>query len=97
MRVLMVAVIASALATPGAASTVITAEDAQILQAEALADATAERVHGRFDFMLEDFESAVDQTTASGPAEFAEGCARVPIHAKRSDGTTVMKRVNVCN
>jgi hypothetical protein len=97
MRVFMVAGIASVLAAPSLASTVITAEDAQIWQAEALAAKAPERIHGGFDFMLEDFESAVDQTTAIGPVDFKENCARVRIHAKRSDGTTAIKRVNVCD
>jgi hypothetical protein len=97
MRVLLVAGIASVLATASFASKVMTADDAQILQTEALADRAPERIHGRFDFMLEDYEGAVDQTTASGRVDLSEICHRVPIQAKRSDGTTVIKRVNVCD
>jgi hypothetical protein len=78
------------------ASPDVSADDAQAMRAEALADRTPERIHGRFDFMLEDPEAAVDRTSGSGGSP-DDDCANVPIRLKRSDGITITKRANVCD
>jgi hypothetical protein len=83
-------------ATPALASQDISAADAEAMRIEALANSAPERVQGRFDFMLEDPDIAVDVTSGSG-GQPDDDCASVPVRVKRSDGSTIMKRVNTCD
>jgi hypothetical protein len=63
---------------------------------EALADRAPERIHGRSDFLLEDPDLTVDQTTGSG-GQPDDDCTNVPIRVMRSDGLVVTRRVNICD
>jgi hypothetical protein len=88
---LFVAYTTSPLASPD-----VSADDAEAMRAEALADRGPERIHGRSDFMLEDPDAAADQISGSGGIP-DDDCANVPIRLKRSDGVIVTKRTNVCD
>lgn len=99
MRVLMAIAIGCAAINPAVSSPTVSADEAAAMQFEALnwADVAPSRVHGSFDFMLEDPDIAVDQTTGRGSDNPYDDCANTPIRAKRSDGSTVIKRVDVCD
>jgi hypothetical protein len=85
-----------ALISPAAASPLVSPEDAEIMRLEALADRAPERIHGRFDFLLEDPDVAVDTTTGQATS-VDDDCSRVPIKVRRSDGQVVTERVDVCD
>jgi hypothetical protein len=81
---------------PATASPVVSPEDAEIMRLEALADRAPDRIHGRFDFLLEDPDVAVDTTTGQmTPGD--DDCSRVPVKVRRSDGRLVTQRVDVCD
>src|SRR3954468_20179533 len=83
--------------TPVLASPSMSWEEADLLRIEALADRAPERVHGRFDFVLEDVDASVDATTGQGLNASDDECANVPVFTQRSDGRVVKRRVNVCD
>ena len=85
-----------ALILPASASSVVSPEDAETMRLEALADRASDRIHGRFDFMLEDPDVAVDVTTGQASA-VDDDCSRVPVKVKRSDGRVVTQRFDVCD
>jgi len=78
-------------------SPLVSSEDADLLRTEALADRAPERMHGRFDFMLEDMDAGVDRTTGQGLNASDDDCANVPVITRRADGRVVKRRVNVCD
>jgi hypothetical protein len=82
---------------PTASSSLVSADDAEALRLEALAELAPGRIHGQFDYMLSDPDSNVDATDAAGNWNTGDDCANVPVRAKRSDGKIVMTRVNVCD
>jgi hypothetical protein len=79
------------------ASPRVSADDASAMESEALADVAPSRLQGSFDFMLEDPDTAVDQTTGRGSDNPYDDCANTPIRAKRSDGFAAIKRLDVCD
>jgi hypothetical protein len=85
-----------ALTLPASASPVVSPEDAETMRLEALADRAPDRIHGRFDFMLEDPDVAVDTTTGQATS-IDDDCSRVPVKVRRSDGRLVTQRVDVCD
>src|SRR4051812_5976822 len=82
---------------PVLASPSMSSEEADLLRIEALADRAPERVHGRFDFVLEDIDATVDATTGQGLNAPDDDCANVPVITRRLDGRLVKRRVNVCD
>ena len=86
----------TALILPASASPVVSPEDAETMRLEALADRAPERIHGRFDFLLEDPDMAVDMTTGQASSG-DDDCSRVPVKVRRSDGRVVTQRVDVCD
>jgi len=79
------------------ASPLVSSEDADLLGAEALAHRAPDRIHGRFDFMLEDPDASVDTTTGQGLNGPREDCVNVHVISRRSDGRLVKRRMNVCD
>ena len=79
------------------ASPKVSREEAAEMQADAMANLAASRIHGSFDFVLEDPDIAVDQTTGRGSDNPYNDWAHTPIRAKRSDGSTVVKKIDVCD
>ena len=75
------------------AAPVISPDEAEDMRAQALLE-RADRIHGQSDFILDDEDTYVDATTGTNPRE--ENCAKTPVHLKRSDGTTVVKRIDIC-
>jgi hypothetical protein len=67
-----------ALILPVSASPVVSPEDAETMRLEALADRAPERIHGRFDFLPEDPDMAVDATTGQATSS-DDDCWRVPV------------------
>jgi hypothetical protein len=95
---LILALAAASIALHSAsASPQVSADDATAMESEALADVAPSRLQGGFDFMLEDPDTAVDETTGRGFDNPYDDCANTPIRAKRSDGSTVIKRLDVCD
>jgi hypothetical protein len=97
MRFWLAIAIACVAMNPAVASPAVSADEAVAMQSEALADIAPSRIHGSFDFMLEDPDIAVDQTTGRGSDNPYDDCANTPIRAKRSDGSVVIKKVDVCD
>src|SRR4051812_18393195 len=85
-----------ALILPASASPVVSPEDAETMRLEALADRAPDRIHGSFDFLLEDPDMAVDATTGQATS-VDDDCSRVPVKVRRSDGRLVTQRVDVCD
>lgn len=54
----------------------------------------AERLHGRFDFVLDDEDTYSDATTGTSQRD---NCAQTPVRLKRSDGVMVTKRIYMCD
>jgi hypothetical protein len=85
-----------ALVLPASASPVVSPDDAETMRREALADRAPDRIHGRFDFLLEDPDMAVDATTGQA-GSVDDDCSRVPVKVRRSDGRVVTPRVDICD
>lgn len=69
-----------------------TADDAALLQIEALQD----RWQGRQHFLYDDENQPRPDTVGHAPLD-ARGCAQQPVRLKRSDGITVVRRLKRCD
>jgi hypothetical protein len=85
-----------ALILPASASPVVSPDDAETMRLEALADSAPEHIQGRFDFLLEDPDVAVDATVGQATSG-DDDCSQVPVKVRRSDGRLVTQRVDVCD
>jgi hypothetical protein len=79
-------------ALPAAASTDIGPGDAARMKMEAQIDSTISHIHGRSDMMTPE-----DGDMTSGHNAENQDCANTFVQKKRSDGTTVIDRAEVCD
>ena len=68
------------------------ADDAALPRIEALQD----RWQGRHHYLYDRDHQPGTETLGTGPSD-ARGCAQQPVRLKRSDGSTVVKRLKRCD
>jgi hypothetical protein len=96
MRVAAVVAVLLATATSAGASQSVSAEDAETMRLQALADRAPDNIHGSADFILRDPDADVDRTTGRSP-DGSEDCSNVPIRTNRSDGAVIVDRIDMCD
>jgi hypothetical protein len=96
MRMAAAVAVLLATATSAGASQSISAEDAEAMRLEALADRAPDNIHGPADFVLREPDADVDRTTGRS-RDGSEDCSNVPIRTKRGDGAVVVDRVDMCD
>jgi hypothetical protein len=72
------------------------AEDAQSLNIEALGDREPDRWQGRHHYLYDDENPPNSATVGSAPSE-GRTCASEPVRLRRSDGSTVVRRIRRCD
>lgn len=85
------------LTSPASATAVAptSADDAAVMQIEAIQDRSADIWQGRHHYLYDDDYQPGSETVGSVPAD-ARACATQPIRMRRSDGTTVVRRLKRC-
>jgi hypothetical protein len=77
------------------ASPQVSAEDAETMRIEALADRAPDRVQG-FTAYFHDLDGMVDLTTGRNMPDL-DGCSRVPVLTKPGNGKVVRQLIDVCD
>jgi hypothetical protein len=77
------------------ASPQVSAEDAEIMRIEALADRAPERIQG-FTPYIHDQDATADPTTGRNMPD-PDDCSRVPVLTKRGDGKVVRQLIDMCD
>ena len=77
------------------ASPQVSAEDAETMHIEALADRAPDRVQG-FSPYIHDLEAATDLTTGRNMPD-PDDCSRVPVLTKRGDDKVVRRLIDMCD
>lgn len=96
MRVLtLVGIVFFSLPLVATTSPQVSAEDAEIMRSEALADRAPDRIQG-FTPYIHDLDASVDQTTGRNMPE-PDDCSRVPVLTKRGDGKVVRQFIDMCD
>ena len=72
------------------------ADDARSLNIEALGDREPDRWQGRHHYLYDD-EYRPDAETMGSALPDARACAQQPVRLKRSDGSTMIKRLKRCD
>jgi hypothetical protein len=72
------------------------ADDAALMQIEAIQDRSADIWQGRHHYLYDDHYRPGLETMGAVPAD-ARACATQPIRMRRSDGSTVVRRLRRCN
>lgn len=78
-----------------AAASPTSADDAALMQAEALGDRAPDRWQGRHHYLYDDDHQPNSETVGSGDSN-RSNCAQEPVRIRRSDGSTVVRRINRC-
>ena len=73
-----------------------TADDAALLNIEALSDREPDRWRGRHHYLYDDEYQPSSTTVGSSPSD-GRTCASQPVRMRRSDGTTVVRRLRRCD
>ena len=72
------------------------ADDAALPNIEALGDREPDRWQGRHHYLYDDENQPNSATVGSAPSE-ARTCANEPVRLRRSDGSTVLRRIRRCD
>jgi hypothetical protein len=78
--------------TPIRAAAAPTADRAATVQAAPMAD----RWQGRRNYLYDDDHQPGSETTGQAPSD-ARGCVNEPVRTRRSDGSTVVRRLQRCD
>ena len=78
------------------ASPQVSAEDAETMRIEALADRAPDRVQG-FTPYIHDVEGKAGLTTTGRNMPDSDDCSRVPVLTKRDDGKMVRQLIDMCD
>jgi hypothetical protein len=97
MRAISVAAVACALLipNPAAANPPTNADEAALLKNEALSGRPPDRWQGRQHYLYDEDHQPVSETSGSGASD-ARACEDQLVLMRRSDGTTVVRRINRC-
>jgi hypothetical protein len=91
------ACIACALLTTFAAAAAPTdTDDAALVNIEALGNREPDRWQGRHHYLYDDEYQPGAATTGSVPSDI-RACGNEPVRMRRSDGTTVVRRIKRCD
>jgi hypothetical protein len=66
------------------------------LNIEALGDREPDRWQGRHHYLYDDEHRPGSATTGAAPSD-PRGCANEPVRLRRSDGSTVVRRIKRCD
>jgi hypothetical protein len=72
------------------------ADDSALLDIEALGDRAPDRWQGRQHYLYDDENQPNSATVGSAPSE-ARACASEPVRVRRSDGSTLVRRIRRCD
>jgi hypothetical protein len=72
------------------------ADDAALPNIEALGDREPDRWQGRHHYLYDDENQPNAATVGSAPSD-ARTCANEPVRLRRSDGSTVVRRIRRCD
>lgn len=72
------------------------ADNAALLNMEALGDRQPDRWQGRHHYLYDDDNQPSSGTVGSTPSD-ARACGTEPVRMRRSDGTTVVRRIRRCD
>lgn len=72
------------------------ADGAALPNIEALADREPDRWQGRHHYLYDDEYQPGPATVGSAPSD-ARACANEPVRMRRSDGSTVVRRIRRCD
>jgi hypothetical protein len=72
------------------------AEDAALLNIEALGEREPDRWQGRHHYLYDDENQPNSATVGSAPSE-GRTCGSEPVRLRRSDGSTVVRRIRRCD
>ena len=72
------------------------ADDAALQNIEALGDREPDRWQGRHHYLYDDENQPNSATVGSAPSA-ARTCASEPVRLRRSDGSTVVRRIRRCD
>jgi hypothetical protein len=84
------------LTTPAHAAAPANSEDATLFNIEALADREPDRWQGRHHYLYDDEHQPGSATVGSAPSD-PRACANEPVRMRRSDGSTVVRRIRRCD
>jgi hypothetical protein len=90
---LMLCALCVVLNEPSVAAEPKSAEEAAVMQLEAVGDRWPDRWQGRQHYLYD--EKNLPETTASR-ARDARACANEPVRVRRADGSTAVRRINRC-
>lgn len=72
------------------------ADDAGLLNIEALGDREPDRWRGRHHYLYDDENQPNSATVGSAPSD-GRTCGSEPVRLRRSDGSTVVRRIRRCD
>ena len=72
------------------------ADDARLLNIEALGDREPDRWQGRHHYLYDDENQPNSATVGSAPHD-GRACANEPVRLRRADGSTVVRRIRRCD
>ena len=81
---------------PHAAAAPADADDARLLNIEALGDREPDRWQGRHHYLYDDENQPNSATVGSAPHD-GRACANEPVRLRRADGSTVVRRIRRCD
>ena len=81
---------------PHTAAAPASTDDPTLRNIEALSDREPDRWQGRQHYLYDDEYQPGSATVGSAPAD-PRGCANEPVRLRRSDGTTVVRRLRRCD
>ena len=99
MRAICLAICAACVlptAPSHAAAGPTTADEAALLNIEALSEREPDRWRGRHHYLYDDEYLPNSTTVGSSPSD-GRTCAGQPVRMRRSDGTTVVRRIKRCD
>ena len=71
------------------------ADEAALMQIDGLGDRSADRWQGRHHYLYDDHYQPNSESVGSAPSD-ARTCDRALVRLRRSDGTSVVQRLNRC-
>ena len=72
------------------------ADDARLPNIETLGDREPDRWQGRHHYLYDDQNQPNSATVGSAPSD-SRSCASEPVRLRRSDGSTVVRRIRRCD
>ena len=84
------------LTTPAQAAAPTNSDDTTLPNIEALTDREPDRWQGRHHYLYDNEHPSNSATVGSAPSD-ARACGNEPVRMRRSDGSTVVRRIRRCD